>query len=1098
MVQQRPGLLVFLLLALTSVTHTASAACLPLGNECIELSLPDLQPGDLFPEHDEINSVHPQSGDACLIDLSAIPAEGYTVGQVYDLRITSDVVASDVGPSTPNGLAMVWLLGPMSGDTTTAVHPIVADITLSWTAPDSAMESFYAVCGALGNTKQIHVAASTTIFNKDRTSNLPPKFCPLSGTTSAGCTYTDLGCVLESGNTKLNCRNQTIYGRVYITDLPATVTSIDMSMNEITWVNPKTWKRFVYKYNGWWRYAYSYHAGWYQPFSIQHIDLSNNLLRNIDDLMQPTEFPCKSTTNCAYTLSPSNPNYGSGEWGLTTLKTLHVQNNLITSLKYNAFEAGTDVPSTLSDVNINDNPLDFVMANCDLSPNTKILSCNNKFPSTMHYLNFQHMPRIHTLDLSNNQLRTIEPHMWRHSQLTLKSIDVSMNQLASINVGYGTHTLVIANWNFGSQQFQGATVTQANGYMIWTLTVTGAEEVEQAQGVPVTQTSESGTVVNAGTLTTALAASGDALTTITVTTVIGQFFDVNHPVVIGTTGSRTTILANDVTTATAITTPHAVGTFKMAVVDLTPVSGNPITSTVTISSEPGTTAFDSMTRLVIGKTKILAADLNTYSFSTPPAPFTKGIKYLRTFKMNNNSVAHLDYNQFQDNAQLLDVDLTTNPLDYLQKGCQLNKDISELNCEFLNLSGVVRFQDVPSLRLKIVKMSNNYIEDIHEDTFGRSIQLEEVDLSFNNLTLTEEDVHRYYQLFHRSHSTLERIYLDSNNISSIGRMTEHMTELSVLRLNNNEISALSPWQFVTNTKLQVVTLNSNPLDFLLAGCALSVNLKILDCKSQGIVGIVNYLDVPSCWLEKVDFEDNQITGINPAMWYPANTTLKELYLSKNNITDIMGLTKGRLELLLHCMHCIFAGFIFILFFFSFSRLHMQPQPQPSPHLIKLPCPALFLFIDLCTSFFSLAGMSALARLYITENPVARVPFRDEFLGHMKSGAQWFLGFTFRDGSKWEEDLHCTKTIAFKDNEGRDVCHLEYCNAHEQLKRLFCDGLECTTSGQAVKCKNHWYNFGIDDQLVPNIDSCYRQETLHCNSTYLFGKIYVNDIPEKVS
>ena len=865
----QPLLLISFLL-FTLVKRTLSqTSCLPLGDssiDCVQLNLPTLKPNTLFPQHNDITKTHNQSTAACALDVSAVPTKGFSNSHTYSLKITSNV---------PGGVAMMWLFGTEAGDTQSE-NSYVTEQTISWTAPtDSAMESFYAACGTVvpgtthangtrtGGSGKIYVAASRILFHKDRTSTLPPKYCPSSGTNDVGCTYEELGCTVQNSpsgtNTKLDCRNQTIYGRIYMTNMPSTIKIIDMSRNEIKWINPKSWKKIMYKWPNLRILNPEYSASFYQPFNITEINLSHNLLRNVDDLITPTVFPCVPPNNdpkiCAYTLDANHLDYGTGQRGLISIEKLHLQNNSIASLQPNTFETKSSDASatrTLAEVNVNNNPLDFLQANCELSPNTKMLSCKNKLPSTTKHLYFQHLPRLRQLDVSNNQLSSIDTTMWSHSRSTLESIDISMNQFTTI------HRL------------------------------------------------------------------------------------------------------------------------------------------------------------------------------------TKDLVRLKTFKMNNNNVTNITYNQFQSNNQLTDVNLQSNPLDFLQHGCTLNPNITELNCENQQLTGTVHFQHVPSLHLKIVNMKNNAIEYIHEDTFSRSNQLETIDLSHNALTFSNAEGKPYrndYQLFHRSYDTLHALYLNGNNITSLHQMIKSMTKLVVLDISNNEIHSLSPWQFVPNTHLQQVHLQSNPLDFVQAGCVLSLDLKVLNCKAQHLTGAINFQDIPSCWLEKIDFADNQISTINPNLWLPANETLQELQLSKNNLTDVVGLT---------------------------------------------------------------ANMSALKKLHILENPVATVPFRNDFVGHLGTDAVWYLGFTFRDGSKWDEDVHCTKSIVFKNPDGKKICAYEYCNAHDHLKKKFCHGNECNTTAQAANCENHFFDHGISEKLIPNVESCNQIETMHCNSKYLYGNIYITGLPKEVS
>ena len=221
-----------------------------------------------------------------------------------------------------------------------------------------------------------------------------------------------------------------------------------------------------------------------------------------------------------------------------------------------------------------------------------------------------------------------------HLNITL-SESQRVRAIAISNTPGGAKSIV---WSFTTNPVtiaknEGAVVTQA-GYMTWTMVINSAG-ITQAQNVPVTQTSNSGT----GTLTTSLqneytltidptsftaAAQGatvtqpsgrtgtlktslsgaqtqvvvlcdsdvvfddtgaltiddngtpvvvaqtaigsvvhsGATTTVTITSAIGQVFDAAAPLVLNSGAGAVTIAANDVTGATSITTPPAVGTLS--------------------------------------------------------------------------------------------------------------------------------------------------------------------------------------------------------------------------------------------------------------------------------------------------------------------------------------------------------------------------------------------------------------------------------------------------------------------------------------------------------------------------------------------------------
>ena len=139
-------------------------------------------------------------------------------------------------------------------------------------------------------------------------------------------------------------------------------------------------------------------------------------------------------------------------------------------------------------------------------------------------------------------------------------------------------TPFLGNREFGSHD----AVTQANGYMTWTFTINAATLTE-AQDVAVVQATGGGAT---GTLTTAL--TGTSITTITVTSAIGQTFDTSVNLVVGST----TIKAADVTAVSSSTMPNAVGTLR------TVLRGNRVED-VLIECASGV-KFDASNDLVLG------------------------------------------------------------------------------------------------------------------------------------------------------------------------------------------------------------------------------------------------------------------------------------------------------------------------------------------------------------------------------------------------------------------------------------------------------------------------------------------------------------------
>jgi hypothetical protein len=120
--------------------------------------------------------------------------------------------------------------------------------------------------------------------------------------------------------------------------------------------------------------------------------------------------------------------------------------------------------------------------------------------------------------------------------------------------GDGYHIWVLTVTSQPINEDSGVVVSQANGEMTWTFTITSQTFVAIGQGVAVTQTSNSAT----GTLTYALTG---ATTTLTVTSAVGQVFDKAADLVIG--GSTAVVASTALLDVQYISTPNAVGTLEV-------------------------------------------------------------------------------------------------------------------------------------------------------------------------------------------------------------------------------------------------------------------------------------------------------------------------------------------------------------------------------------------------------------------------------------------------------------------------------------------------------------------------------------------------------
>lgn len=111
-------------------------------------------PGGAFGQMGIINYA---AGNSAVCEITSnIPAVGFTVGEAYTFKIST---------SNANGLGMVWDVSGTKGNSGTRRNP---EKEVAWTATgDSAFA--YAICGAGGGFRGVHVAASVTVKKKATT-----------------------------------------------------------------------------------------------------------------------------------------------------------------------------------------------------------------------------------------------------------------------------------------------------------------------------------------------------------------------------------------------------------------------------------------------------------------------------------------------------------------------------------------------------------------------------------------------------------------------------------------------------------------------------------------------------------------------------------------------------------------------------------------------------------------------------------------------------------------------------------------------------------------------------------------------------------------
>ena len=282
--------------------------------------------------------------------------------------------------------------------------------------------------------------------------------CP----TPLGCTYQSLGCTTNAH--VLNCAGRHITGHLHIVNVPPTVLTIYLNLNQITSLEPTQFhstprllqlylsnnqltalslKQF--KYN---RDLELLHLGnnkltnldqdiFAHVVELTNLDLSYNLLgahAKDTNVVRPGLHPTQFATNSKLQvldlyhnqLSSISPNQFST---LPDLTTLHLSDNQLRQLAPDQFLHNP----LLLDLDVAQNPLDFVVAGCDLS-SFRVLNCSNGKLSMnttrQHLFPFVHAPfsSIQTIDLSNNAIATLSNASFQ-SYTNLKTVNLSNNPL---------------------------------------------------------------------------------------------------------------------------------------------------------------------------------------------------------------------------------------------------------------------------------------------------------------------------------------------------------------------------------------------------------------------------------------------------------------------------------------------------------------------------------------------------------------------------------------------------------------------------------------------------------------------------------------------
>ena len=125
------------------------------------------------------------------------------------------------------------------------------------------------------------------------------------------------------------------------------------------------------------------------------------------------------------------------------------------------------------------------------------------------------------------------------------------------------------------------------------------------------------------------------------------------------------------------------------------------------------------------------------------------------------------------------------------------------------------------VKLKILDLSHNSLNSVAADTFKHLPNLQVLNLSFNQLTILNSD--------HGLKSSLKMLFLSQNAIEEIHENSlGKLTHLKSLSLDHNKIRSVPKQTFVSNVNLEDLTFSGNQLNQVPEGLKFLSSLRTLD------------------------------------------------------------------------------------------------------------------------------------------------------------------------------------------------------------------------------------------------------------------------------
>ncbi|XP_044259141.1 leucine-rich repeat-containing protein 15-like isoform X2 [Tribolium madens] len=270
---------------------------------------------------------------------------------------------------------------------------------------------------------------------------------------------------------------------------------------------------------------------------------------------------------------------------------------------------------------------------------------------------------------------------------------------------------------------------------------------------------------------------------------------------------------------------------------------------------------------------ITSENINEEVSSDSSTPTSHSYRYV--FK--NSSIKNFPMNVFASNKKgnVLYLELDNNKIETIQTGAFSGLlQVREIYLQFNSLTVISRGCFNSLLQLKFLDLSNNDIYLIEDEAFNGSNELQKILLYNNNITHVPQNI------FH-SLQNLKFIDLSYNNIKFLDLTFSNFVVHKTIFLNNNKIYSIN-CDSIHLSFLDVIELKNNFLTEANGSC-FPLIAEELNFKNNHLTKISNISALEN--LKKIDLSQNYISNINTNE-FKSLRKLENLYLENNNITKL--------------------------------------------------------------------------------------------------------------------------------------------------------------------------------------------------------------------